>query len=320
MHQTPDMSLWQGRVDHDSRYPAKRWHQIIAPYQTEHLADRLCLLGFACDAGVRRNHGRPGAAAGPAAIRQRLANLPAIDESPIFDAGDVVCIDDQLDQAQKELAGQIEAIRDAGGRPLVLGGGHEVAWGSFQGLSKTLRQQPGKRLGIINFDAHFDLRDPVDGASSGTPFRQIIEYSHQQQLAVDYLVLGINPASNTTALFNYARDQRVYWVSDLECELQPGHTRHVIDQFLSRIDQLYLSVCLDVFPAGQAPGVSAPAAVGVTPAQVVQYLHHICTNARDRGIDHLLTDIAEMNPAYDRDGITASLAARVIWEITSQLS
>ena len=39
------------------------------------------LIGFPCDEGVRRNGGRVGAAAGPAALRAALANLPLLDEA-----------------------------------------------------------------------------------------------------------------------------------------------------------------------------------------------------------------------------------------------
>ena len=53
---------------------------------------------------------------------------------------------------------------------IVIGGGHETAWGHFQGLA-----HPNKDIAILNFDAHFDLRPLINGqlGSSGTPFRQI---------------------------------------------------------------------------------------------------------------------------------------------------
>ena len=57
--------------------------------------------------------------------------------------------------------------------PVVLGGGHEVAWGSFQGIVRACSDR--ERILIVNFDAHFDLRDPAHVHSSGTPFAQIAE-------------------------------------------------------------------------------------------------------------------------------------------------
>ncbi len=48
------------------------------------------------------------------------------------------------------------------------GGGHEVAWASFQGLVEHLHKakhlnkiqsEYNPKIGIVNFDAHFDLRE-----------------------------------------------------------------------------------------------------------------------------------------------------------------
>ena len=66
-----DPDIWQGRVDPEA--DALRWHQCIRPLSAARESG-VALLGFACDEGVRRNHGRIGAAGGPQAIRRALAN------------------------------------------------------------------------------------------------------------------------------------------------------------------------------------------------------------------------------------------------------
>jgi len=128
------------------------------------------LLGFSCDAGVLRNQGRPGAAHGPDAIRHALANVPAHGLTALYDTGNIACEDGDLESAQLALAGTVHNMLARGGVPLVLGGGHEVAWGTWQGLRAHLdaRNDDGRLL-IINIDAHFDLRTSRP-ASSGTPF------------------------------------------------------------------------------------------------------------------------------------------------------
>ena len=72
-HRT-DMSVWTGRVDAADGESGRRWHQVVRPVEAAD-GPGVVLLGFACDAGVRRNHGRPGAAEGPAALRRMLGNL-----------------------------------------------------------------------------------------------------------------------------------------------------------------------------------------------------------------------------------------------------
>jgi formiminoglutamase len=69
---------------------------------------------------------------------------------------------------------------------------------------------------------------------------------------------------------------------------------------------VYLTVCLDVLPGAQAPGVSAPAPLGVPLAQVERLIDQVLASGR-----LVAADIAELNPALDRDGLTARVAARL---------
>lgn len=309
-----DMSLWQGRIDTDSE-KCLRWHQAVAPLlQHSALTDSTVLLGFACDEGVRRNQGRVGAADGPDAIRRALANLAYGGSQAIFDAGTVACVGDELEQAQAELAQQVEEILQRGGKPIVLGGGHEMAWGSYLGVRHYLGAVGG-RLGIINFDAHFDLRSPAAGANSGTPFRQIAESCEAQQLPFHYLVLGVNPAVNSQALFDYAQAQGVQWFEDTVCtEANLDLIADVVESFVAPLDYLYLSICLDAFPVGLAPGVSAPGVPGMCPYTSLRLLEVIIEHCRGHGTQIVLLDIAEMNPTFDRDNSTARWAARLVHE------
>jgi len=68
-----DRSIWQGRIDPEEN--SERWHQKIRPFKT-HSEKGTVLIGFCCDEGVHRNHGRAGARQAPDAIRKALANLP----------------------------------------------------------------------------------------------------------------------------------------------------------------------------------------------------------------------------------------------------
>lgn len=108
-----------------------------------------------------------------------------------YDAGDVVCIDDALEEAQADLSAQLKQLLDSGHFPIVLGGGHEVAYGSYQGLAAYLADVPEMpRIGIINFDAHLDMRLSSQ-ASSGTPFAQISRECLMNERPFLYLCAGV---------------------------------------------------------------------------------------------------------------------------------
>ncbi|MFO6373202.1 arginase family protein, partial [Pseudomonas aeruginosa] len=80
-----------------------------------------------------------------------------------------------------------------------------------------------------------------------------------------------------------------------------------LDSFLQSVDHLYLTVCLDVLPAAQAPGVSAPSAHGVE----MPVVEHLVRRAKASG-KLRLADIAELNPQLDSDQRTARIAARLV--------
>jgi len=85
-----------------------------------------------------------------------LAGLPARDIERLFDAANIVCDDKQLEQAQIRLANKVQQVLAQNVFPFLLGGGHEMAYGTFLGIARYLdRSLRSNRLLIINFDAHF---------------------------------------------------------------------------------------------------------------------------------------------------------------------
>ncbi len=306
----PDLSPWQGRVDAAEGDQALRWHQIVQPLSPE-ASSGVALLGFASDAGVRRNQGRPGAAEGPFTLRRMLSNLPARPGQVLFDAGTVRVEDDALEAGQAAYASRVAMLLDQGLLPVGLGGGHEIAYASFMGLAKHLEGVgPAPRIGILNLDAHFDLRS-AERATSGTPFRQIAQICQEKAWTFHYAVLGISAFANTEALFQAARELGVVWRLDEAMGFSdlPDIKAFVAD-FLARVDHLYLTICLDVLPAADAPAVSAPSARGVALEVLEKVLDVACASGKLR-----IADLAELNPSLDEDHRTARLAARLVGRI-----
>ena len=305
-----DMSPWQGRTDPEP--DSERWHQCIRAL-TEDAAGGAVLMGFSSDAGVARNQGRTGAAAGPAAIRRALAPLAWHRDAPAFDAGDVTCQGDALEAAQAALAGRLASVLDAGHLAIVLGGGHEVAYASWSGLARHLEtREATPRIGIINLDAHFDLRDATRVHSSGTPFTQIAEQCQTRGWPFCYACLGVSRAANTRALFQRAERLDVLVREDRDFTPQGlDAIARDVERFMAGCDHLYLTIDLDVLPAAEAPGVSAPAPRGVSLAMLEPLIEAIRDSGKLR-----LADLAELNPTYDIDSRTAKAAARLVHLLT----
>ena len=303
----PDMPLWTGRIDDAEGQGALRWHQWVKPFAQKQPAG-VALVGLACDEGVKRNQGRTGARQGPTELRKALANLAWHGHAPLYDAGDVGCTDSNLEGAQQSYAHHVSELLDQGHLPLGLGGGHEIAFASFSGLADHLRKRTAKaRIGVLNFDAHFDLR-LAEQSSSGTPFRQIAEYCQRAEMPFTYGCLGVSQLNNTQALFEQAQRLNVRFRLDREMNSwDVTACERFIDDFLQDVDYLYMTICLDVLPASQAPGVSAPSAHGVD----MQIVEHLARYAKASG-KLRMADIAELNPSLDIENRTARIGARLL--------
>lgn len=303
---------WNGRFDGDSA-DHRRWWQVVTPCAApsgqgpragQPGARPAVILGFGSDAGVRRNKGRAGAAAAPAALRTALSPLAFHLNREVHDAGDVTVDGDALEAGQARAGLAITALLDAGALPVVLGGGHETAFASYLGVAGSAAVREGLRVGVLNLDAHFDLRDePVP--SSGTPFLQMARAEAAAGRELRYAVVGISEPNNTAALFRTAGELGVDYLLDEDCSAEAA--AEFVSAFLDGVDALYLTIDLDVLPASVAPGVSAPAAYGV-PLPVISA---VCRQVAASGkLLHL--DVAELNPEFDVDGRTAKVAARLI--------
>lgn len=325
-YKVTDKSVWQGRVDSEINFDAFRWHQWVKNIDLSQ--DNLdpydgklgfALIGFCCDEGVKRNKGRVGAAKGPESIRKELADLPCYFQKDvkIFDAGNVFCESITLEESQNLLSEAIEKILSLNLFPIVLGGGHEISFGHYKGILNYLSQKNNKpKIGIVNFDAHFDLRPYPDGGSSGTMFRQIADICKDDDLLFSYLCIGTQKHSNTVELFKTADKLGAKYI--LAKDIIDNDNFNVIEtfsDFIKKQEHIYITICSDVFSTAFAPGVSASQPLGLDPERVLRYIRYLLKSNKV-----ISFDIAEVSPRFDQDNITANLASILIFSVVNCLS
>lgn len=304
-----DKGLWSGRMDADSQ---EYFYQIVEYLDLEeldslkHKLDGYAVLGFMSDEGVRRNLGRVGAKDGPDAFRQAFSKLPIHSNISLYDAGNVRCVGGDLEAAQVELGARVYQLLELGLQPLVVGGGHETAFGHYQGIHKYFQND---EVAILNFDAHFDLRDPKkpNWGSSGTPFRQIHNLLSEHKQKFSYYCAGIQSQANTKALFDFANQEGVQYIYAADINREP-YTVDFIEKIINLHEHIYVSICLDVFNAAIAPGVSAPQPLGIEVSYVLEALRLLQKSQKVVSMD-----IVEMAPQFDIQGHTAKLAASLFF-------
>ncbi|PIQ49915.1 MAG: formimidoylglutamase [Cytophagales bacterium CG12_big_fil_rev_8_21_14_0_65_40_12] len=316
-----DKQLWKGRNDPNFGRP-NYWHELVELCELDDLKpslhSQIALLGYACEEGVRRNQGRLGAAQGPDAIRKMLAVLPNHfeKETSLLDLGNIECDDQQLETTQAFLSRSVTQLLEAGAFPILLGGGHDIAYAHYAGIRDFLNQNlHQKNIGVINLDAHFDLRDDEQGNTSGTPFFQIAQDCKASNQDFNYLCLGIQKAANTKTLFETAENLGAVWVQNTDFSVQNwAEVELKLLSFIQKVDAVYLTIDLDGFSSAYAPGVSAPSPMGFAPDVVLKTLEVLMQSKKVISID-----LAEMNPVYDQDHATARLAARLVHFIADLL-
>lgn len=176
----------------------KRWDEQLAEMNC-----RYVVFGVPEDVGVRANRGRPGAdTAWQAALKTLLnmqhnqfnngrqlallGHLGFADEiarahiTPQTDPKDLHGIISTIDEV---LTGVVKRIVELGKIPIVIGGGHNNAYGMLKGCSLGLR----KPMNALNIDAHTDLR-PTDYRHSGNGFLYAFEENHLDR----YFVFGLH--------------------------------------------------------------------------------------------------------------------------------
>lgn len=299
--------IWQGRFDGDEPLYHRIFQRVSLEDNYENISPNdFVLHGFAVDEGVKRNKGRIGAKDAPDVIRKNCSNFPVVHPNfNLKDFGNITCEDQNLEDVQNKLAEKVQLVLQKGGKSIVFGGGHEVTFAHYSGIKKAF---PTKKIGIINIDAHFDNReiDPSIGPSSGTGFWQIAQEGN-----IHSLHIGIQRNSNTLKLFDTAHQYGMNYILAEEVFFENLPTLYPkIEEFIEISDVIYLTICMDVFNAAIAPGVSALAYNGIFADATFMHLFKLILTS-----DKLIAiDVAEVNPIYDQNEITARFAASLVNE------
>lgn len=279
-----------------------RLRDIIGKYSNQ---PTVQLLGFPSDEGVKINGGRVGASKAPQLIYDELQKLTP---HPVHIDRHTKLLKKTDSLTQLNCSGDLYADQKNLGKstadflsdqvlPLILGGGHETAFGHFLGYAKSNRP-----VNIVNIDAHADVREFKNGkAHSGSPFRQAIE--HQSGMCSSYNVYGLNPASVSAGHLAFVRKQ-----GDAVFEQSIS-----VDAILNRLnlfdeESIMVTMDMDAVSQADAPGVSAPNASGISKNDWLKLAYGFGNHPKVTSFD-----LCEVNPEYDRDNQTVKLAALTVW-------
>ncbi|NHJ39260.1 MAG: formimidoylglutamase [Asgard group archaeon] len=267
-------------------------------------------IGIPFDSAVL---GRKGAKGGPKKIRDAIRYFKAYDweedfwfgNQQIYDFGDIILGSDSVLESHKIISEVIEKLASKEFTLVILGGDHSIAYPNVRGISKANKN---KKIGLINIDAHLDVREVIDGRiSSGTSFRRLLDDKIIK--GKNFVEIGIRNFTNAKAYRQYVDDQggTIITIDDIRKEGLNIVIQKTIDKITNGTDFTYISLDMDGLDQIYAPGVSAPTPNGLSPYQVQEIIKRIVKQTNIAGMD-----IVELNPLYDTADTTAINAANFL--------
>lgn len=301
--------------------PGKNWQEELKTSDA-----RFVLLGIAEDIGVRANYGRAGAAT---AFKPALESFLSQQNNHFLDAGSIlvlgeVMVDDLMEAAQaldmrnredmaelRALVAQVdERVSDVmqeivalGKMPLVIGGGHNNAFGNIKGASLAL----DKKINVINCDPHLDFR-PLEGRHSGNGF----SYAWERGYLDKYAVLGMHEQYNNQASLSQFKSlpaHLFYNTYESVFVRQEIDFKKALQQCIGFVRGNACGVEIDLDAITNVPS-SAKTSSGISPTQARQYVYQCAA-----GLTPLYLHIAEGAPVLSHikaDNKTGKLIAYLL--------
>ncbi len=220
------------------------------------------------------------------------------------------------------LASQVYKHARAGDFPVVVGGDHSCAIGTWSGVGLAYASRAP--IGLIWIDAHMDSHTPADsesGAVHGMPLACLLGDGPRELALVQDARIRLRPENvcligarsfEPAEQWRLARlGVRVYTMADIE----KRGLREILDeahQIVTRTTAGYgITIDVDVLDPTDAPGTGTPEPGGIAADVLVEAIRGLAVRSRP-----LALEIAEFNPHRDEHGRTAALIADLIESAT----
>ncbi|WHY88441.1 agmatinase family protein [Neobacillus novalis] len=213
-----------------------------------------------------------------------------LSERSAVDAGDVPMHVTDIRRCHENIIEASAALHHhfESAKVCAIGGDHSITAMMVKGLQQA---KPAEKIGILQFDTHFDLRDMTDnGPSNGTPMRNLIDSGVVK--GSDMYNIGLHGFFNTKDLKQYADEHGVNYIT-LRNARKKGiedTTRQCLAELAAKVDTIYLTVDMDVLDIAYAPGVPASTPGGMTTAELLDGVLAAASHPKVNAMDIVCLD------------------------------
>ena len=217
----------------------------------------------------------------------------------------------------QRLAQRVERILWRERLPLVLGGDHSCAIGTWSGVARTL--QPSGALGLLWVDAHMDAHTPQtteSGALNGMPLACLLGHGEKALTTINdqpplnpahVCLVGVRSFERGEADLLHRLGVRTYTMQDIARRGLDAVMQEALVHVQQGTAGFGVSIDLDAINPLEAPGVGTPEPGGLVVAELARALNALAAHPAFMGLE-----IAEYNPARDQADVTAQRVAALI--------
>ena len=230
-----------------------------------------------------------------------------IQKLRVRDLGDVAGHLTDVGVAHRNIEEAIAAIaaREPRFVPILLGGDHSITAPAVRGFCAA---HPGKRVGIVNFDAHFDVRNLEHGPHNGTPFRQILE-GGLPIAGQNVAEVGIHGFTASSRYYRWTQERGMTIVTARQVARR-GMEACVAEALAAAgdgTDLIYVSVDIDCLAYPWAAGTAAATAEGLSAWQLLEGVFACGQHPKVAALD-----LVEVDPSRDVKDLTARTGCSVV--------
>jgi guanidinobutyrase len=288
--------------------PPPTW--LGAPHASPSKMSRAAIVGIPFDCGTHPN--RIGSRMGPASIREQSthlrrydprSNLDIVETLGLVDCGDVAVTASVIEESYGAIESAISDVVRSGAIAATMGGDGAVTLPQVRALAN---QNPD--LCIIHIDAHTDAY-PIQGYNTATAFRHMAQEGLIN--ARRSFQIGMRGPTMAPGVFEFCRELGYNLITMRE--LREIGYETVSAQVIETIGDrpVYLCFDMDFFDPSVAPGVCTPTWGGCQAHEGLAFIEMLSS------LDTRILDVNTVSPPHDPGGMTAFLAATVMWTFLS---
>ena len=301
------------RMNEEQRLFTRPPTWLGAPFETSVAGAKAAIIGIPFDCGTHPN--RIGARMGPASIREQSThlrrydprtNIDVVTSLGLIDCGDVPVTASVIEESFASIEAAVASIVGKSTVAVTMGGDGAVTLPQVRALARQHRD-----LCIVHIDAHTDAY-PIQGYNTATGFRHIA-----QEGLIDTrrsFQIGMRGPTMVPGVFEFCRElgYNLITMAELRRTGYEAVSKHVLDTIAGR--PVYLCYDMDFFDPSVAPGVCTPTWGGCTAHEGLAFLELLAP------LNSRLLDVNTVSPPHDQGGMTAFLAATLMWTFLAGLA